>query len=189
MPPRFALTLRPSALTAPRLVSRKDCPPSAFLIPTSGGSSSVERSLCSLLLAHGVRLRPRTFLTVCVKCNGRIDEVTSDADRQEAYKCKVAPASALPLFKCDGGNCGQYYWWNEKAASSAGRAKSMCEGLFRRCVREGVEYDGEDMGMFAGVELEPPKEGVGRGRGDERPPVDEWLTDAALKNDLGAFTR
>ena len=132
-------------------------------------------------------------MTVCVKCNGRINEVTSESERRDAYACKAAPATAKPLFRCDGGGCGQYYWWNEKAASSAGRAKSMCEGLFRRCVREGVKYDGEDMGMFEEVELEPPekeekKRGVRGGGKDGPPPVSEWLTDPALKNDLGAFT-
>ena len=41
----------------------------------------MERSLLAILKEHGVHLRPRRFLTVCVKCNGKIGEVLTEEER------------------------------------------------------------------------------------------------------------
>ncbi|GMI11669.1 hypothetical protein TrLO_g5489 [Triparma laevis f. longispina] len=179
--------------TSSRLIGRKECPPAAFLIGTSGGSSTVEKSLINLMKFHNVILRPTTFLTICVKCGGKIVEITSSNEIKKAHEMKLAPESAKPLFKCDKESCGQFYWWNERESSSAGRAKSMCAGLFQRCVKEGVRYE-EDLGLFKGLELDPPPKSPSV---DSRkipatdvatdPPVDTWLNSTSLINDCGKF--
>ena len=165
------------------------------MIGTSGGSETVEKGLIKLMKDHGVVLRPREFLTVCVKCNGKIEEVVDEGKIKEAYSAKLAPESARPLFKCDGVECGQFYWWNERESSSAGRAKSMCAGLFQRCVKEGVKYE-EDLGLFSGLELKPPPPpapavAAPKRRPDPealaRPNVEEWLKSKELINDCGKF--
>jgi len=74
-----------------------------------------------LLLEDQVKLFPRTFLTICVKCGGKILEIKDQGEIDKAVEDKHAPESAIPLFKCNKIECQSFYWWNEKKASSAGR--------------------------------------------------------------------
>ena len=147
--------------TSVRLLERKDCPPSAFFVETKT-TASAETSLFRLLASLGIVLRPAAFLGRCVKCGGRIEEVADPGAKAAAIGRKEAPAAADPLYRCDGGACGQYYWWNDLPESSAGRAKATAEHLFQVCAEGGVKHDKEELGMF-----ESPEVGGGRGGGEE----------------------
>jgi CCR4-NOT transcription complex subunit 6 len=124
--------------TSVRLMERRDCPAHSYFIDTKT-TDSAETSFIAMLKAHGVVLRPKKFLSVCVKCGGNIGEITDEAAVAAARADDAVPPAANPLYRCD--RCEQWYWWNDLPNSSAGRAKSSCVVLFQKCVKGGIAFD------------------------------------------------
>ncbi|CAJ1961909.1 unnamed protein product [Cylindrotheca closterium] len=188
--------------TSTKLLLRKDCPPGAYLLDTKS-LANLELSLIHLLLSHGVKLQPRTFLTRCVVCNGMICKVTDENQIKQIFEAHSAPdqlhKEIFEVFQCKG--CQQGYWWCEKPTSSASRVKSQAASLLEACIRGGVPLD-KDMAMFDFVDVEEVKaqassnaEDGGDGEGLkgcaesnlflERLDVIEWLQDEGLANPFG----
>merc|ERR1712087_382420 len=133
--------------TSYKLLLRKDCPPGAYLLDPKS-TANLEKALPRLLRTHGVELRPCTFLTRCVVCNGNIKRVEDEEIKKEVFVKQGAPDLAdrsddfFEVFQCD--NCGQGYWWDDKPNSSASRVFSQANRLFRLCLRGGVPLQDEN---------------------------------------------
>lgn len=175
--------------TSSKLLLRKDCPPGAYLLDTKS-LANLELSLVHLLLSHGVQLEPRTFLTRCVVCNGKIEEVKDKERIKSIFVAHQAPdqlnEEIFEVFQCTG--CRQGYWWCEKPTSSASRVKTQATNLLEACIRGGVPVSG-DMAMFDFVNVEKIKASSGESSLlDERLDVVEWLQDEELTNPFGPMT-
>jgi uncharacterized protein with PIN domain len=143
--------------TSPRLMQRRDCPPSVYCVHPPF-LSQLEVALVHMLLTHGVVLEPSTFLSRCVVCNGNIVEVEDEAEKRRILIEYEAPPDliddGMAVYECDG--CRQGYWWNDRPTSSASRVKTAATRLMELCVRGGVPIkDGDDCdGLFQHVRVE-----------------------------------
>lgn len=148
-----------------------------------------------MLLSHGVKLHPRSFLTRCVVCNGVIRKVTEENQIKGIFDAHNAPdqlhKEIFEVFQC--GGCGQGYWWCEKPNSSASRVKSQAASLLEACIRGGVPLD-KDMAMFDFVKADEIRAKSDNNGGSECPEsklflerldVIEWLQDEELTNPFG----
>jgi uncharacterized protein with PIN domain len=175
--------------TASKLLLRKDAPPGAYLLDTKS-LANLELSLVHLLLSHGVKLEPRTFLTRCVVCNGMIEEVKDKEQIKTIFEAHQAPdelnEEIFEVFQCTG--CRQGYWWCEKPTSSASRVKTQATNLLEACIQGGVPV-AEDMAMFDFVDVEKVRSSSGESSLlDERLEIVEWLQDEELTNPFGPLT-
>ena len=101
----------------------------------------LEQALPRLLRTHGVKLSPCTFLTRCVVCNGIINRVTTNDEKQCVFiehgaTELVHSKEEIEVFRCDG--CNQGYWWDDRPTSSASRVFAQATKLFCLCLRGGV---------------------------------------------------
>lgn len=135
--------------TSPKLMQRRNCPPSAYCItPTYLPTPKLEVALVHMLKTHGVTLEPANFLTRCVVCNGTIVPADDDVHKRSILEEYDAPTDVLldgPVYCCS--TCNQGYWWNDRPGSSASRVKMHCTRLFELCLRGQVPFKGP-LGMF-----------------------------------------
>lgn len=175
--------------TSPRLMQRKDCPPSVYCIHPPF-LPKLEVALVHMLLTHGVVLEPSTFLSRCVVCNGNIVEVEDEAEKRRILIEYEAPPDliddGMAVYECDG--CRQGYWWNERPTSSASRVKTAATRLLELCVRGGVPVrEGDDLGLFQKVNVEELRrqgwdsETPGSDLLQQRLDVIDWLKQEHLK--------
>lgn len=168
--------------TASKLLNRKDCPPGTYLLDTKS-LLNLESAIVHLLVSHGVVLRPKDILSRCVVCNGTIEPVHDEDQRQVIFRTYQAPEEVenevMDVYQCNG--CSQGYWWCEKPTSSASRVKSQASRLLELCIRGGVPVDG-DLGMFDYIDVEKQrKEG---GKDENQLDFISWLQSDELENPL-----
>lgn len=151
---------------------------------------NAEAALVDLFLSHGVKLQPVNMLTRCVACNGSVEEIEDDVQKQEILQARHAPEDldrdALAVYKCYGKCQGR--WWCEK--SFAPRFKDRAIPLVEMCIRGGVSID-EDLGIFdfdinkirsESEKEESEKEDEVPQFLNQRLDVVEWLQTERLKN-------
>jgi hypothetical protein len=139
--------------TSYKLLLRKDCPSGTYLVNPKS-LKNLEAAFVHLLLHHGVTLEPAKFLSRCVVCNGHIQDVQDEKDKQRVFAANNAPDLSDELadvYECNG--CGQGYWWCDKPSSSATRVKSQATRLFELCLRGGVPIKGP-LNMFSFVDVD-----------------------------------
>lgn len=176
--------------TSPRLMQRRDCPPSVYCIHPPF-LSKLEVALIHMLLTHGVVLDPSTFLSRCVVCNGNIVEEHDDTAKRRILNEYEAPSGlideGMAVYECDG--CHQGYWWNDRPTSSASRVKTAATRLLELCIRGGVPIRGNDdpEGLFQHVNVDELRkqgwdwETPGSGLLQQRLDVLDWLKDERLE--------
>ena len=178
--------------TSTKLLRRKDCPAGAYLLDTKS-LKNVEVTLVHMLLSHGVILDPSTFLTRCVVCNGKINQVFNKDRIRDIFSLHKAPEEVneevMDVFQCD--QCQQGYWWCDKPTSSASRVKCQATNLLEMCIRGGVPTL-DTMGMFGFVDVQNvkqtcPDDAEERFLLDQRLDVLEWLQLERLENPCGPF--
>ena len=169
-----------------RLLLRKDCPPGAYCLDTKS-LSNLEVTLVHMLLSHGVILDPSKFLSRCVVCNGKIDQVFEENRIKDIFATHQAPDSlkeeVMEVFQCI--SC-QGSWWYDGLTSSGSRMQTQAAKLLETCIRGGVPISG-DIGMFNYVDVEEvkrnsPGDAKERLLLDQRLDVLEWLQHDKLEN-------
>lgn len=166
--------------TSIKLPQRKDCPSGTYLI----NPKELELSLCHILLLHGVILRPESFLSRCVVCNGGLVSVNDDTTREELLAANNAPSLPnISVYACQ--RCLQCYWWNDRPNSSASRVMNAASHLFSLALRAGVPYEG-DLGIFNFIDPIEEKEKGRMAASLAFPRVEafEWLKCSSLKSKL-----
>lgn len=167
--------------TSYKLLLRKDCPSGTYLVNPKS-LKNLEAAFVHLLLHHGVTLEPAKFLSRCVVCNGRIQDVQDEKDKQRVFAANNAPDLSDELadvYECNG--CGQGYWWCDKPSSSATRVKSQATRLFELCLRGGVPIKGP-LNMFSFVDVDKER-AKGLEEDDielEHLDVTDWMKDERL---------
>ena len=168
--------------TSAKIILRRDCPASAYLI-TPRSQNDLEQSLVHMLLTHGVSVTPKDFLSICVVCNGKICDVLDDTSKRKVLAANNAPehlSDELEVYACNG--CGQGYWWCDQPTSSASRVKNQATRLLELCLRGGVPLQGE-LHMFDFIDIE--KERATKLPFElERLDCVDWLKEKELTNPL-----
>jgi len=159
------------------LLLRKDCPSGTYLI----NPNELELSLCHILLLHGIILRPESFLSRCVVCNGALVSVDDESTREELLAANNAPALPnVSVYACR--RCLQCYWWSDRPNSSASRVKNAAAHLFGLALRAGVPFEG-DLGIFDFINPEAEKGGESKALMKfTRVEAFEWLKSSSLRS-------
>lgn len=150
---------------------------------------TLEQTLLSVLLLHGVTLYPKKFLTRCVVCNGKIIEVFDRVQQKAIFDQYASPVFGEELdhvFKCN--RCDQGYWWSSSPTSSASRVKDACTHLLKLCLQGCVRVEGHPE-FFSHVDYDAERQ-IGeeqRSRKGERcdsgtQEVLGWLKDSKLQS-------
>ena len=168
--------------TSTKMILRRDCPASTYLI-SPRSLNDLEHCFVHMLLTHGVTITPKDFLSICVVCNGMICNVLDYTSKRNILVANQAPehlSDELEVFACNG--CGQGYWWCDQPTSSASRVKNQATRLLELCLRGGVPLQGE-LHMFDFINIE--KERATKLPFElERLDCVDWLKDRELTNPL-----